>query len=392
MNNTIVITRYHDAILYMLQDEHGPVELKMFFDSDEVIGSIYVCEIKDVKPGIGASFINYGKDQNGYLNSTAYKSGTLVPLQLKKAGTQDKAPVFTDELSIAGIYTVLTNANREFRISAKLSGEKRNRLKKDYSSFFSDLEYGVTLRTNSADAPLKEVIREADDLAGILDDILTAAKTRTIGNILYSQPHEWLKYCMGTDLKSIIKVVTDDSDIFKVLEASFLNSLRSVNPEAYLSLYSDNMLPLDKLYSIGSALKNASGKKINLRSGGFLYIERTEALTAIDVNTGKQTDKKEKEETFYKCNLEATEEICRQLRLRNLSGIILIDYINMTEKEHIESVISTLKKLIALDPVKTTFHDCTALNLIELTRQKIREPLDEQLKRLNAASDNTGWK
>ncbi|MBR5406509.1 MAG: ribonuclease E/G [Lachnospiraceae bacterium] len=84
--------------------------------------------------------------------------------------------------------------------------------------------------------------------------------------------------------------------------------------------------------------------------------------------------------------------MCRQLRLRNLSGIILIDYINMTEKEHIESVISTLKKLIALDPVKTTFHDCTALNLIELTRQKIREPLDEQLKRLNAASDNTGWK
>jgi ribonuclease G len=127
-------------------------------------------------------------------------------------------------------------------------------------------------------------------------------------------------------------------------------------------------------------MEDACAKKVWLRSGGFLYIERTEALHVIDVNTGSMNVNKDKEEAILKCNLEATEEICRQIRLRNLSGIILIDYINMQDAAGIKEVTDRLKSLIAFDSVKTTFHDVTALNLVELTRQRVREPLEDQIE------------
>ena len=123
--------------------------------------------------------------------------------------------------------------------------------------------------------------------------------------------------------------------------------------------------------------------KVWLKSGGFLYIEQTRALCSIDVNTGKNTKNSDKETTFYECNMEATEEIARQIRLRNISGIIVIDYINMTEERHLNQVVGYLKKLICMDTVKTKVHDVTGLSLVELTRQKELKPLKDMVDALN---------
>lgn len=377
----IIITRYNDSILFMSTDGDRPLEYQLFKKDEDTIGNIYVCEIKEQVPNIGACFVNYGDGKTGFLKSNKYRTGEMVALQLKKRGNKDKAPVFTDELSLSGIYTVLTNANKDFAISKKLPDERRKELRRLYGVFLSDLEYGITLRTNCIGAGLRDVLSEADSLAGIMDEILNTADKRTCGSILYKTDNEWIKYCFNANTASLKKIITDDEEIYESLKADVIGTLKSSNPNITLEKYSGKLLPLSKLYSIDKGIEEATSKKVWLKSGGFLYIEQTEALNTIDVNTGKTTGTKDKETTFFETNLEATEEICRQIRLRNLSGIIIIDYINMADEENLKHLIKRLRELIALDTVKTDFHDVTALSLVELTRQRVREPLAEQMKK-----------
>ena len=140
------------------------------------------------------------------------------------------------------------------------------------------------------------------------------------------------------------------------------------------------MLPLAKLYQIDKAMEEALSTHVWLKSGGYLVIEPTETMTVIDVNSGKYTGKKNKRDTILKINLEAVAEISHQMRLRNLSGIILVDFIDMEEKEDQELLMKTLAVQCARDPVKTTVVDMTRLNLVEITRKKIRKPLHEQVR------------
>ena len=378
---TIVLTRYKGSILCAFMDEKRPLEFRLFNEGDDSVGSIYVCMIKDIIKSIGASFVTYGDNKTGFLKSTAYKRGSLVPLQLKKKGDEDKAPQFTDELSLTGMYTILRNSDKNFAISQKITGDNRKEIKETYESFFGDPEYGITLRTNSLLASKGEVLKEADSLAGIMDDILNAADKRTCGTVLYKGDTEWEKHCIKADAASLEHIITDDIDIYDKVKNGIVGKFCTINSLVKIELYEDKMLPLKKLYSIESGLEEAVKEKVWLKSGGFLYIEQTKALASIDVNTGKNISKTDKETTFFETNMEATEEIARQIRLRNLCGIILIDYINMTQERHLNQVTGHLKKLICQDPVKTKVHDVTELGLVELTRQKELEPLKDQLER-----------
>ena len=146
-----------------------------------------------------------------------------------------------------------------------------------------------------------------------------------------------------------------------------------------LSLYTDENLPLMKLYRLESVLKSATDRRVWMKSGGYLVIEPTEALTVIDVNTGKYTGKKTPAETILKINLEAAHEVARQLSLRNLSGIIIVDFIDMESKEDQETLMRTLGEELSRDPVKTILVDMTRLGLVEITRKKVRRPLHEIL-------------
>ena len=137
-----------------------------------------------------------------------------------------------------------------------------------------------------------------------------------------------------------------------------------------LSLYTDDNLPLMKLYRLESVLKSASDRRVWMKSGGYLVIEPTEALTVIDVNTGKYTGKKTPAETILKINLEAAHEVARQLSLRNLSGIIIIDFIDMESKEDQETLMRVLGEELSRDPVKTILVDMTRLGLVEITRKR----------------------
>lgn len=173
------------------------------------------------------------------------------------------------------------------------------------------------------------------------------------------------------------EIITDVPEYHRELKA-YLEMCQKEDA-GRLTLYEDSLLPLGRLYSLETAFEKALGKNVWLKSGGYLVIEPTEAMTVIDVNTGKYSGRKKMQDTIYKINMEAADEIGRQLRLRNLSGIIIVDFIDMERDEDRKALLAHLGEVVLKDPVKTTVVDMTALNLVELTRKKVRKPLHEQV-------------
>ncbi len=189
------------------------------------------------------------------------------------------------------------------------------------------------------------------------------------------------------------EIVTDNEDIYGQLQAIYHNNIHSSSHSISLStdndapsyksskpmirLYQDKMLSLTGVYGLNSKMDMALERRIWLKSGGYLILEPTEALTVIDVNSGKYEAKKDAEETYYKINLEAAEEIAIQLRLRNLSGIIVVDFINMHSKENKQALMHKLKELVSYDKTTTVVVDMTPLGLVEITRKKVNKPLAE---------------
>lgn len=173
------------------------------------------------------------------------------------------------------------------------------------------------------------------------------------------------------------EIITDVPEYHRELKA-YLEMCQKEDAGC-LTLYEDSLLPLGRLYSLETAFEKALGKNVWLKSGGYLVIEPTEAMTVIDVNTGKYSGRKKMQDTVYKINMEAADEIGRQLRLRNLSGIIIVDFIDMERDEDRKALLAHLGEVVLKDPVKTTVVDMTALNLVELTRKKVRKPLHEQV-------------
>ncbi len=181
------------------------------------------------------------------------------------------------------------------------------------------------------------------------------------------------------------EIVTDQEDIYRELTTLFPENKTDKNSNSAsdipnIRLYQDKLLSLTAVYGLNSKMDTALERRIWLKSGGYLVIEPTEALTVIDVNTGKYEAKKDAEESYYKINLEAAEEIAIQLRLRNLSGIIVTDFINMRSKQNKQALLEHLKTLVCKDSITTVVVDMTPLGLVEITRKKINKPLAEYFR------------
>ena len=185
------------------------------------------------------------------------------------------------------------------------------------------------------------------------------------------------------DLKNIYQeglteIVVEDARLYEEIKGY----LSEEQPEdmGKLRFYKDKLLPLSKLYSIEARIQNALKEKVWMKSGAYLVIQPTEALTVIDVNTGKCIGKKKDDKVYFKINVEAAKEAAKQIRLRNLSGIILIDFVNLESKDKMEELLEAFRNYLHQDPVQTTLVDMTKLQLVEVTRKKVRKPLDEALK------------
>ena len=237
---------------------------------------------------------------------------------------------------------------------------------------------GWIVRTNAAEASGETLLEEHDRLMEQYQNL----KTRSIHAaactcVLRSRP-SYLDAILGSRDGVLQEILTDQADIHEEIRR-FLAEQMPEDLEK-LRLYQDRMLPLKALCRLEKGLEDALREKVWLKSGAYLVIEPTEALTVIDVNTGKFTGGKKKDDTIRKINREAAAEIARQLRLRNLSGIILVDFIGMARPEDSQELLEEMRRLLKRDPMKAAAVDMTALGLMELTRKKKKKTLREQAK------------
>lgn len=359
----------------------------------ECLGAIYIGKVRNVVKNLGAAFVEYQPGVNGYLSlsecngSRPLRCGDEIPVQITRAAVKTKDAVLSSNLCLTGHYVVLTSQSGKLGISARIrDGGWRAELKAQWESR-SPKDYGLIVRTNAHMAPFETIWEETDLLQKKLHKIYSDAEYRTCYSTLY-QPESFVIQTVSNMRKSETgEIVTDIPEIYEELCHSglFSDSLSDIG----LRLYSDETYPLWALYHLETALDRALSRQVWLKSGGYLVIDPTEAMTVIDVNTGKNAGKKTASETYFNTNLEAASEIAAQLRLRNLSGIILVDFIDMETKEQNRELLSSFRKYLAMDPVKTVLVDMTALGLVEITRKKIKRPLHEQFLSRGSAFGKT---
>lgn len=399
MSGKLVVTRRNEQIVTALYENNQLCELQ--FDSEKmirgahtaiVLGNIYVAKVQNIVKNINGAFLEIGKEQLCYYSLTDNKKpivlnatnrnfiavGDLLLVQIQKEAMKTKLPGATSYLNLTGKYLVLTVGKCSIGISNKIQSlEERNRLKTWMSKKISK-EYGWIVRTNAEFVSEEKLEQEATLLIKKYESLMSVAKYRTSGQLLYEAPVPYLTALRDQKEESIARIVTDDT----VLYTNLKQYLEEYQPEDShkLELYEDSMISLSNLLGLEKEIEEAIREKVWMKSGGYLIIQPTEAMTVIDVNTGKAMNKKRVQDHFLQINLEAAKEIARQIRLRNLSGIIIVDFIDLDTDEAKETLLATLRKFVAKDRIKTDVIDMTKLNLVEITRKKILKPIYEQMK------------
>lgn len=352
-----------------------------------VLGNIYIGKVQNIASNIGAAFIDIGGINCYYDMSQAEHAiftnkigkkplciGDELVVQISREAVKTKAPTVSSNLNFTGRYAVLTSGNTRIGVSSKLPKATREEYKKRLNDFANE-EYGIILRTNAKSVPFHTVLEEIRQLQCRYEQLKKRAVYNACFSCLESAPQAYL-----TDLKNVYtdgltEIVVEGKELYTKVQ----EYLKSELPEhsEKLRLYEDSMLSLANLYNLHTVRERAMNERVWLKHGGYLVIQPTEALTVVDVNSGKCVSKKKTDDAYLKLNLEAADEIAKQLRLRNISGIILVDFVNMDSGEDMQQLLKDMRIKCAQDPVQTTVVDVTELQLVELTRKKVRKPLYE---------------
>lgn len=357
-----------------------------------LLGNIYVGRVQRIVPNLHAAFIEIAPGKACYypisekeapvfvkkIPSPRLVQGDELLVQVKKEAVKTKAPVVTANLNLSGRYAVVTSNDHRVGVSGKLTREKQEHFKALIRQFFGgQLSCGVIIRTNAGEIPDEDVLAEVGRLKAALSDLIQKAAARTCFSCVYQANPRYLSYLQDVYQEGLSEILTDLPEVYAKVEEYRRDypALLSVP----LRLYADPLLPLANLYNLHRQLERALQKNVWLKSGGYLVIEPTEALTVIDVNTGKSMDQKNPQKHFLKTNLEAADEIAAQIRLRNLSGIVIIDFIDLASAADRETVMRRLRAAVKEDPVPVYVVDMTKLELVEMTRKKIEKSLAEQL-------------
>jgi ribonuclease G len=356
-----------------------------------ILGNIYVGKVKNIVKNIQAAFVEIADGVLCYLPLEDVKApiytkpkkqeklveGDELLVQISREAVKTKAPSVTTNLSLTGKYLVMTTGNHVIGYSSKLKPEKKERLKNLVQTL--DVNgIGLIIRTNAAQAQEAELRAEYERLRTQCDFLTGQAIYRTVFSCVMKSRPAYLTSILGSRSDKLTEIVTDDPALYEEIHDFLMEEMQG--DTAKLRLYEDRQLPLKALYRLDKGLTDALSSKVWLKSGAYLVIEPTEALTVIDVNTGKYTGGKDKQETIRKINQEAAREIVRQLRLRNLSGIILVDFVDMNREEDEKELLELMKELLKADPLKAAAVDMTGLGLMELTRKKQKKTLAEQAK------------
>lgn len=398
----IIINKNEDGSNLIALVENGKLIEK--YDDDESIkaneGNIYCGIVRDLLPGMQSAFVDIGEDKNAFThikdvipkvsNVTGNKDENLekykikdylkvnmpVLVQVKKSEENLKGARVSTHISITGRLSVLMINVDFITISQKIENkEERARLKKLASEILSELnensKYGLILRTSAEGKEKAEIKKDVADLIEIWKKIKASydENLKDKRPQLIFQNYDVISKFLVSELETDVdRVIVNSKNTYETI-LEYLKRIDKENVEVVLNENED----LTKMHDIAGQIEEMKERKIWLKCGGFITIDKTEALTAIDINSGKFTGKKNssKENTIYKVNQEATVEIAKQLRLRNISGIIVIDYIDMEEEQDRKNIMNLLEKELKKDRSKTQIMGFTKLDLLEMTRKKL---------------------
>ncbi len=345
-------------------------------ENTKIVSNIYRGIVKNVKAGLEACFVDIGMEKLAYLplkKGSNIKSSMDIMVQVNKDAVGTKGPKLNLEVSLSGRYLVYIPANDRITISNRLQDEEeRFRLKKIVKSFVGD-DCGIIIRTEAAGCTKEELEEDFIKLKEKYESICKEFKLGIGPKLLYKEENTSSKYVRDNFNENIEEIVVNDKykyeeikNILKSIDKSHINKLKLIENQDIFDLY-----------KIQNQIDKALNKKVWLKSGGYLIIDKTEALTVIDVNTGKFTGNINREETVYKTNEEACIEIARQLRLRDIGGIIIIDFIDMAKKKNKENLLKTLKGNLAKDKRKSEVLGLTRLGLVEVARRREKKSISE---------------
>ncbi|MCT4596585.1 MAG: ribonuclease E/G [Vallitalea sp.] len=379
----------------LIDNDKRLVELNVSKDnSNDLIGKIIIGKVINVVKGMNAAFVNIGLDKNAYMSldssldihytkrnsNNKISNGDEIVVQIEKDAFGTKGCVVTPNISLTGRYVVLTKGKNFIGLSNKIrQPEEKKRLKTLVEPYITD-EYGFIIRTNANNKDSDIIEMEIKELIEKYTNIMNIANYRTCYTEIYSGISSVLKSIRDMNDRNIDEYIIEDNDIYNQVYEYVQQS--NSNLVDKLTLYQDNNLSLFNLYGLKSKINKALNEKIWLKSGGCIVIQPTEALVSIDVNTAKFTGKKNLQDTIFKTNIEAAKEIAYQLRLRNLSGIIIVDFIDMKKEEHNIQLLEKFKLYLSSDRNKVYLMGMTKLGLVEITRKKTNKPLYEQMKEL----------
>lgn len=382
-----VFTEWNKKKLGILFEDGKAMEIRCYEDGS-ILGNVYQARVSNLSPNINAAFVDIRKGESCYLSMDDYhgeklKVGDLVTVQVVRDKIKTKRYAVTTDISLQGDYAV-TTLFVPVGVSSKIADNARKKelkslmqnllfAERDAQLYLAEgnvaeterikkLDIGGIIRTQAEHAEDAAITREIEGQARLLYSIMKKSEYATQYTCLYHTEVEYIKDIRRMHALQDVEIVTDISEVTEAI------------PE--IPLYTDEY-SLTLRYSLSSLLEKTLSKRAYLKSGAYLVIEPTEAMTVIDVNSGKSIKGKNAEEQFLKINLEASKEIARQLRLRNISGIVMIDFINMKEEAHNQELMKRLAEYVRIDSVRTTVVDMTRLGLVELTRQKGKRALHE---------------
>lgn len=403
-NELICAALFHEKIVALERESAD-----MSFQKEGLtVGSVYVGRVENCVSSLQAAFVRFSSDEIGYLpfsrvpagalfnreydGRSALKPGDMLAVQVERLKSGMKQTALTGFFSLSSKLSAITYGTPGVAVSKKISDALRAKMRDDFQSAIKGAEdseriqnellrHALTIRTDAKklydtdETTAKAfIVQDVNELLSLSADIRKRACSLSAGSLVYRpDPNQHLE---DTILKQIrflrnlspndsVDIVCEDKEICELLTGALSESEIE---RTEVRLYTSGEPSLDALYRISEQLKELQKRIVWLRSGGFLVIDKTEAMTVIDVNSGKNIQKKK--DDFLSLNKEAAEEAFRQLRLRDLTGIIIIDFINMRNESSEQELKKELKRLASLDYVKTRFIDFTLLGLAELTRDK----------------------
>jgi len=374
------------------------------FQQDKLVGNIYKGKVEDVLSGLGSAFVDVGEEQSLFLsrseinqailrsrgfdpneyppliNKVIHENESLI-VQVKRGGIGTKNPQGTTKVSLPGRYWVFLPKDSRLGISRRITKDKEVQRLKDVARNLKEENEGLIARTASENASTEDLKRDFNFLLGTWKGIEEEATKVKSPHLLHSHAGMVRTIIRDRLLEDVDKVLTNSKTVYEDI-LDYIHYLRMDDFQDTIHLYQEDT-PLFKRYGVENQLRRCLKREVSLDSGGYLAIDETEALTAIDVNTGGNVNHKNQAQAILNTNLAAAEEIPIQLRLRKISGIIIVDFVDMYDNKDQQKVIDQLKESLREDRVPADFIDMTPLGLVEITRKREGESLADLMEGYN---------